>query len=690
MKKLLTILLAFALTGVLSAEDFHERVSQNTDVPLHKEHQHIDLEQVGGKNSRIQKYRGDSLYYIGNNHLVHYATGTNPVSYDPSTNLLSVAMIYFDFSPTTGGLIGTNLFTLNTTNNGGSWDSSFVYRDPADEVAPMYPSLALTNSAKSANREDVNYVFYGTVNYRDNGGGLVQDAGGGVAVYYSPDFGGIFPSTVTAPDLGGNANDPQEWNRLRLKSEPGDDLVYGSGTLSPTSDASQYGYYGYWGFDFTSQSNISNNPEEWWTKHFRQVDSKTTSFNGPLQVGKDQSGNLYGVVNNIFADDEDTRLLAFSKSSDNGENWTDFEKMPRTVLTDFVAEYSGYTSFSTPASTAYQPSQLFVRGENDFSFFTRLLIFNPDDDELPLRYFIVDMRHNNGSWSIDVVDELETYGPPVFDEHASTQGDNDPNGEEYDLEIQNAQSYLFGNNLQMSKTSDGSKLVLYWIDGDPGNFKKFEPYNIYRTITNQLTGEEEEVFEPIDSLQVFDIFCKVYNVDSDEWEETKNMTQDDHNDFFFHVPDIIKSVDEAQILTYDVVKVTNNQHPLFGVPEPINELMWGLPPYMKQATFDARNPAGTVGNVENTLNFDVTLKDAYPNPVVNSEIVEIGFDLEQYAQVSLDVYDGVGNKVMNVINNQFLQSSVMNVNVSKLNSGTYFYQLTVDGHRFTKKLVVIK
>jgi hypothetical protein len=690
MKKLLTILLAFALTGIVTAEDFHERISKITDIPLHKEHQHIDLEQFGGKNSRLQQYRGDSLYYIGNNQLVHYATGTSPVSYDPATNLLSVAMIYFDFSPTTGGLTGTNLFTLNTTDNGQNWDSSFVYRDPADEVAPMYPSLALTNSANSGNREDVNYVFYGTVNYRDNGGGLVQDAGGGVFVYYSPDFGGIFPSTAMSPDLGGNANDPQEWNRLRLKSEPSDDLVYGSGTLSPTSDASQYGFYGYWGFDFGTQSNVSNNPEEWWTKHFRQVDTKTSSFNGPIQVGKDQNGNLYGVLNNIFADDEDTRLLAFSKSSDNGENWTDFEKMPRTVLTDFVAEYSGYTSFSTPSGTAYQPSQLFIRGENDFSFFTRILIFNPDDEELPLRYFIVDMRHNNGTWSIDVVDELETYGPTVFNEHSSTQGNNDPNNEEYDLEIQNAQSFLFGNNLQMSRTADGSKIVLYWIDGDPGNFVKFEPYNIYSTTVNQLTGEQEEVFEPIDSLQVFDIYCKVYNVDTDEWEETKNMTADDHNDFLFHVPDVIKSVDEAQILTYDVVKVTNPQFPLFGVPEPINELMWGLPPYMKQATFDARNPRAGISSVENTLAFDVELKDAYPNPVVNSEIVEIGFTLEQAAQVSLDLYNSVGNKVMNIINNQYLQTSFKNVNIGELNSGTYYYQLTVDGHRFTKKLVVIK
>ncbi len=690
MKKLLTILLVFTTISVVSADDFRKRVSENSNIPLHKEHQNIDLNNIDGKNSSIQSYKGDSLYYIGNNHLVHYASGTNPVSYDPATNLLSVAMVYFDFNATTNNLTGTNLFTLNTTNNGSSWDSAFVHREPNDEVAPMYPSLALSNAAKSSDRSDVNYIFYGTINYRDKGSGLEQDAGGGVFVFYSPEFGGQnFASRSEAPESGGNDNDPQEWSQIRLKSEPNDDLVYSSGTLTASSDASQYGYYGYWGFDFESEEIVSNNPEEWWTKHFRQVDSKTTSFNGPLQVGRDDNGNLYGVVNNIFATDEDTRTLAFSKSVDNGENWTDFTQMPRTTLTDFVAEYSGYTDFSTPSSTAYQPSQLFVRGENDFSYFTRILIFNPDDDELTLRYFIVDMRHNNGNWSINVIDELETYGPPVFDEHESTQGDNDPSGDKYDLEIQNAQSYLFGNNLKMSKTADGSNIVLYWIDGVPGEFMKFEPYNIYSTRTNQLTGDEEEVFEPIDSLQVFDIFAKVYNVDSDTWEETKNMTNDDHNDFFFHVPDLIKSVDEAQILTYDVVKVTNSAHPLFGVPEPINELMWGLPPYMKQATFDARNPSTQV-SVENTLDFNVELKNAYPNPAVNTESVEVGFTLGNVALISLDIYNNVGNKVMNVIDNEHVKSSTHSINISELNSGNYYYQLTVDGHTFTKKLVIIK
>ena len=695
MKNVFLFLFAILLTVGVKAKDIKSVKKDFTEYELQINDHYIDYKKFGkNKYSSTQQFAGDSLAYMTNVQLRHFRTGLTPICYDPATNMFTIAMNTFNFD-TEGVFQGTLMYNLNSTDGGVTWDSVFVYEDVNGVIAPMQPSIVTTNSSKSENVEDVEFVYYAPVLYKDNGAGMVYDQDQGVFVFYSPDFGGVFSTESDAPDLGGNANDPQNWNRLQLSSLPDDDQVIGVGTLSPTSDASQYGYYGFWSFDFEKQTNISNNPEEWWTKHFRQVDTKTSSYNAPMNVKKGPDGTIYSVVSNIFATDEDNRYVAVSKSTDNGENWTSFEQIPRTAITDFASNYGNYPSFSSPASTAYQGcSDLIIRGDNDFSYITRLYIFNQDDNNLPARYFIVDVRYKDGNWSISEIEELETFGPPLFSEDESTQSANDPNNEKYDLELHPASSYSLslGNNVQVSKTVDGSHLVVYWIDGVPGKFQSFEPYNVYRTTTNQLTGEEEKVFSPIDSLQVFDIFCKVYNIETDTWEETNNMTNDNHGEYFFHVPEYINSVDEAFILTYDANKNINETSPLFGVPEPINELMWAIPPYMRPKQFDARNPqdAKSSVNLENELNFNVELKDVYPNPVVNRDIVEIGFTLEKAAIVSLNIYNGVGNKVKTVINNEFTNTAFRNVDISEFNSGTYYYQLTVDGHTFTKKMVVIK
>ena len=697
MKKIFVLFLTIGITLGVNAKEVRTLQKEYVEQELQINNHYIDFREFGknSKNSSTQLFAGDSLAYMTNVQLRHFRTGITPITYDAASNLFTIAMNTFNFD-TEGVFQGTRMYNLNSTDGGNTWDSVFVYEDTEGVIAPMQPSITTTNSSKSENVEDVEFVCYAPVLYRDNGAGMVYDQNQGVFVYYSPDFGGLFASVSDAPDLGGNANDPQNWNRLELSSLPDDDQIIGVGTLSPTSDASQYGFYGFWSFDFETQINISNNPEEWWTKHFRQVDTKASSYNAPMNVKKGSDGTIYSLVSNIFATDEDNRYIAVSKSSDNGENWSSFEQIPRTAITDFASNYGNYNSFSSPASTAYQGCyDLVIRGDNDFSYITRLYIFNPDDDNLPARYFIVDVRYENGNWSVSEIDELETFGPPLFSEDPSTQSANDPNNEKYDLELHPASSYSLslGNNVQVLKTIDGSHMVVYWIDGVPGRFQKFEPYNVYSTTVNQLTGEQEKVFSPIDSLQVFDIFCKVYNIDTDTWEETKNMTNDDHGEYFFHVPEYIKSVDEAFILTYDANKSINETSPLFGVPGPINELMWSIPPYMRPQQFDARDPEAVKDptlSVENTLEFNVELKDVYPNPAVNRDVVEIGFTLDQTANVSLDIYNSVGNKVKTVINNEIMDSAFRNVDISNLITGTYYYQLTVDGHAFTKKMVVIK
>jgi len=324
---------------------------------------------------------------------------------------------------------------------------------------------------------------------------------------------------------------------------------------------------------------------------------------------------------------------------------------------------------------------LFIRGVDDFSFFTRLYIFNSNDDEVPARFFIMDMRYNKGTWSINPVQELESFGATTFSQHSSTIN----NADKVDLVINPAINNSYGNLLKMSRTADGKNLVLYWIDIVPDKYRAFPPFNVYQDITDPLSGTTSEQLAPIDTLAVTDIFAKVYDIENDTWGDSMNITGDDDLEYLYNVPQIIKSTEEAIILTYESDKTVNS--PLTA-PEAMVEVFTGRIPNLLVDVFNVNEP---LNSVENELSFYVELGDAFPNPAVNANLVSISFELEEPSMISISMFDQMGNKVANVYN-QFASKGfqALNADISNLSSGTYYYQLDVQGHTFTKKLVVVK
>jgi hypothetical protein len=95
--------------------------------------------------------------------------------------------------------------------------------------------------------------------------------------------------------------------------------------------------------------------------------------------------------------------------------------------------------------------------------------------------------------------------------------------------------------------------------------------------------------------------------------------------------------------------------------------------------------------VKDELNFNVELGDAYPNPAVNTNSVGITFTVGQLSVVTLTLFNSMGNKVETIYNDKAtMGNKAINANISNLTSGTYYFQLSVNGVSFTKKLVVIK
>jgi parallel beta-helix repeat protein len=81
---------------------------------------------------------------------------------------------------------------------------------------------------------------------------------------------------------------------------------------------------------------------------------------------------------------------------------------------------------------------------------------------------------------------------------------------------------------------------------------------------------------------------------------------------------------------------------------------------------------------------------SYPNPF--NARTTISYQLPEASHVSLDIYDNLGRKIKNLVDNRFYSAGEHQVtwNASENSSGIYFYRLEVDGRSETHKMLLIK
>jgi hypothetical protein len=111
---------------------------------------------------------------------------------------------------------------------------------------------------------------------------------------------------------------------------------------------------------------------------------------------------------------------------------------------------------------------------------------------------------------------------------------------------------------------------------------------------------------------------------------------------------------------------------------------------LKQIDFDGSYAYSNVVEVEVlTVPGQYTLAQNYPNPF--NPTTNIRFSLPQAGMVSLTVYNLVGEKVADLVNG-LKEAGEYNVNLdaSKLSSGTYIYTLSVNGNVISKKMTLLK
>ena len=98
-----------------------------------------------------------------------------------------------------------------------------------------------------------------------------------------------------------------------------------------------------------------------------------------------------------------------------------------------------------------------------------------------------------------------------------------------------------------------------------------------------------------------------------------------------------------------------------------------------------------VGEVEVILSpVTYNLYQNYPNPF--NPVTNIEFSIPQVSRVSLAVYNILGQKVMDLINNEYVEAGIhkFKFNADNLASGIYIYKLTTDSWSDFKKMVLLK
>lgn len=105
--------------------------------------------------------------------------------------------------------------------------------------------------------------------------------------------------------------------------------------------------------------------------------------------------------------------------------------------------------------------------------------------------------------------------------------------------------------------------------------------------------------------------------------------------------------------------------------------------------YELTNPSIGIQNISTEIPSAFSLKQNYPNPFNPSTNVK--FSIVKAGDVKVVVYDARGREVQTLVNER-LQAGTYDVTFdgSRLNSGVYFYKLSVNGYSQTRRMVMTK
>lgn len=578
-----------------------------------------------------------------------------PIVYEPATKSIILALANYmgDGQGNIRGMI--NLYI--STNDGSTWQPKQVFNTLND--VPVLSSLGVWNPNNSTDVNSLSFFVYSPFARRDLSGQFPW-AGGLYTIYtngQSENVDFLYP---------GNASGYSWWaSKVVAHTTEDGSYAYNVGTLR-NSPSTQYGAYGFASFslgdfDFLYQGI----PPQWAVSKFRPAPELTSTYNSGMLIDVDNNGTVYAAVANYFLPnvDANARVPGISKSTDYGQTWSEFEPMPLSVLADYVQSYGGVaTQEYALISAPYHPNAFIVTGPDEYSFFTRVLIWQ--DQNHILGAHIVEMQKQYGMWSVRKIADFNGF--PMIIQDVSP----DQNTLKDSLYVS-----FMGQELQAAKTADGNHLIVKWVD-----------YINQPIVINPplVIGGGAQT---LDTLLTNDVFFSYRETSNYNWNPPMNVTNDTVYNKITWIPKLVPSIGKIPLVQERTQRIqyTDLTNPRNNYPNFVQQLVVDYP---QDVVFSLVSLTTSQVEQEPTATFSFELKDVVPNPV--PDYVDIRFVLNQAMHVKLEIFDALGNKLENLFEGFAPEGHHAVVfNTLRLANGVYYCKLTADSKTQTKLLNVM-
>jgi len=591
--------------------------------------------------------------------------------YDKGSNTLMLIHPARVFA--SNNLVGGKVEAFISTDGGSTYTTKNIFEKTGDYRA--FPTFALVNKGVTAT-DELGWCLW-AASYLQASGWRYS----GYPALFKLSDPQPLEVPMTQPDI--NNGGGYDFNADALVPVTGTRAgVFHASRLSiGQGGTGQFGAYGQFYFNFVSEDVSSSLPDEWALSNWRAGEPNST-YNSEILSDADEAGNVYVAVNNLWISDVESRVPGVCSSKDGAQTWGPWNQMPKTLLEQYAsanfpdAKYANYDAFGTDGFA--------VTGTDRYSYVFRLGHVN--DQNRYDRLDLVEAEFKSGAWSIRKVAELNDFNPLTFvvnDTASTSQGKWVP-----------YVSSILGHEVQIAKTANNSHLIIKWVDANTTT-----RYGVDPPMTILFNNNNALAYGTLDSLFTTDLFFSVRALEDEAWGGAVNITNDEKVDKGTKIPAIVPSVDKVPVMYHQ--GLTNAAlpatHPLksAGWPDAFVERELGnagatvnrfMPQTIRTGTFNAINPS-SVQEVNENLGF--SLNNAKPNPA--TEVAEITFSLDVAGNVSLVLFDMLGNRVNSLYSGQ-MDAGLhgLSVDPSTLSNGTYYFTLTVNGKSMTKTMVVMK
>ncbi len=613
-------------------------------------------------------------------------TSGNPFVYEPKSNTLIFAQSSRARLPEgsdTANYTGS-LFLYISQDGGENWQVHEIYRKWGH--VPTNPSVAVLNPTNTTNPADLQYVIYTRYFIPEwSDGQLVLELRGALFLIFT----GKNWEYIEFPEAAPLSNNPGKQQRWILSNNVASDAKNGSwfytaGVLSPANDFVQYGTYGVGFIGLDKNDAGSSIPSHFNHDQFRPSPNTETSYQSPIEIDVDPVGNVYVAVNNYFLpynDDGRDRVIGVAKSTDNGKTYSQFNKMSRSIIDNFVEFKGGNPTlgFPLPEQYPYGTSGFRVYGEDEYSYVYRIFSYY-GSEEGQLETYIVEAFHKDGQWGMR---DISTFSGKKWRIPYVIQDTNSLI--EQDVFVNNARQH----EIQLSITADGQYLVAKWIDN--------------RDETAKLANRVQIVnLGGVDSMLTTDIFYSYRAINSTQWSPSYNLTNDVWMNNATIIPPVLPSINNIPIIEHATVRFTNPNDPRYNYPYFVQNFVVGtaIRKHILFTSFDGLNPTkignpsiqipeGVSGASVRENNYSFRIHSVSPNPATDEAFVN--YQLDRSGFVTIDIYNTLGQKILN-IRNAHTDAGIWQAyfSVAELPVGTYYCTLTLDGKTATRIMNVVR